>query len=299
MKFLSKTVTEQDTGRSVADVLTEAFGVSESYLRRLKRRPGSLLKNGEPVYTTRAVGARDVVSFDPSDPMKLPIRPIPSPLSIVYEDEWLLVLDKPKGIGVHPDRDPDASSLENALAAYLNGTDNPHPVSRLDKGTTGLLTVAKSGYVHARMKAIQHAGAFQKTYLAIVCGVPKEPRFVIDAPIGFAEGSRYKHTVRPDGAEAQSECEVLRVFGEISLVRLTPRTGRTHQLRVHMAYAGFPLLGDWLYGERSERIDRPALHAAELTFAHPVTGETVSLSAPLPEDMRSILAAEGLSAGSR
>ena len=163
MKFLSKTVTEQDTGRSVADVLTEAFGVSESYLRRLKRRPGSLLKNGEPVYTTRAVGVGDVVSFDPSDPMKLPIRPIPSPLSIVYEDEWLLVLDKPKGIGVHPDRDPDAPSLENALAAYLKGTDNPHPVSRLDKGTTGLLTVAKSGYVHARMKAIQHAGAFQKT----------------------------------------------------------------------------------------------------------------------------------------
>lgn len=299
MKFLSKTVTEQDAGRSVADVLTEAFGVSESYLRRLKRRPGSLLKNGEPVYTTRAVGAGDVVSFDPSDPMKLPIRPIPSPLSIVYEDEWLLVLDKPKGIGVHPDRDPDAPSLENALAAYLKGTDNPHPVSRLDKGTTGLLTIAKSGYVHARMKAIQHAGAFQKTYLAIVCGVPKEPRFVIDAPIGFAEGSRYQHTVRPDGAEAQSECEVLRVFGEMSLVRLMPRTGRTHQLRVHMAYAGFPLLGDWLYGERSERIDRPALHAAELTFAHPVTGETVSLSVPLPEDMRSILAAEGLSAGSR
>ncbi len=289
MRFLSKTVTEQDAGRSVADVLTEAFGVSESYLRRLKRRPGSLLKNGEPVYTTHAVGARDVVSFDPSDPMKLPIRPIQTPLSIAYEDEWLLVLDKSKGIGVHPDRDPDAPSLENALAAYLKGTDNPHPVSRLDKGTTGLITVAKSGYVHARMKAIQHAGAFQKTYLAIVCGVPKKPRFLIDAPIGFAEGSRYKHTVRPDGAEAQSECEVLCAFAGMSLVRLTPHTGRTHQLRIHMAYAGFPLLGDWLYGERSERIDRPALHAAELLFVHPITGETVSLSAPLPEDMDRLL----------
>jgi 23S rRNA pseudouridine1911/1915/1917 synthase len=122
------------------------------------------------------------------------------------------------------------------------------------------------------MKAIQHAGAFKKTYLAIVCGVPKEPRFVIDAPIGFAEGLQYKHTVRPDGAAASSECEILRTFDDISLVRLTPHTGRTHQLRVHMAYAGFPLLGDWLYGERSGRIDRPALHAAALQFTHPITG---------------------------
>ena len=289
MKFLSKTVTEQEKGYTVADVLQDAFAVSEAYLRRLKRRPGSLLKNGEPVYTTHAVRAGDVVSFDPGDPVKLPIRPIPMPLSIVYEDEWLLVLDKPKGIGVHPDRDPKAPSLENALAAYLKGTDNPHPVSRLDKGTTGLLTVAKSGYVHARMKTVQHEGSFRKTYLAIVCGVPKEPRFVIDAPIGFAEGSQYKHTVRPDGAAASSECEILRTFDDISLVRLTPHTGRTHQLRVHMAYAGFPLLGDWLYSERSGRIDRPALHAAALQFTHPITGETVSLSAPLPEDMERLL----------
>ena len=289
MKFLSITVTEREDGLSVANVLKDAFEVSEAYLRRLKRRPGSLLLNGEPVYTTHAVRAGDAVSFDPADPEKLPIRPIRLPLSIVYEDEWLLVLDKPNGIGVHPDRDSDTPSLENALSAYLSGSDNPHPVSRLDKGTTGLLTIAKSGYVHARMKTVQHEGRFRKTYEAIVSGVPKERRFTIDAPIGFADGSSYRHTVRPDGAKAKSECEVLRTFKGLSLVRLTPFTGRTHQLRVHMAYAGHPLLGDWLYGERSERIDRPALHASELTFMHPITGETVSLFAPMPYDMTSLL----------
>ncbi len=289
MELLSLTVTDREEGLRVQDVLKDAFSVSESYLRRLKRRPGSLLKNGEPVYSTRVVARGDVVSFDPADEAKLPIPPMPTPLSIVYEDAYLIVLDKPKNIGVHPDRDPGVPSLENALSAYLTGRDNPHPVSRLDKGTTGLLTVAKSGYVHARMKAIQHDGGFQKTYLAIACGVPEKARFLIDAPIGFAEGSRYRHAVRADGAEARSLCEVLESKDGLSLVRLTPGSGRTHQLRVHMAYAGYPLLGDWLYGTRSDRIDRPALHAAALAFVHPITGETVSLSAPLPEDMKSLL----------
>lgn len=289
MELLSLTVTYREEGLRVQDVLKDAFSVSESYLRRLKRRPGSLLKNGEPVYSTRVVDRGDVVSFDPADEAKLPIPPMPTPLSIVYEDAYLIVLDKPKNIGVHPDRDPGVPSLENALSAYLTGRDNPHPVSRLDKGTTGLLTVAKSGYVHARMKAIQHDGGFQKTYLAIVCGVPEKARFLIDAPIGFAEGSRYRHAVRADGAEARSLCEVLESKDGLSLVRLTPGSGRTHQLRVHMAYAGYPLLGDWLYGTRSDRIERPALHAAALAFVHPITGEAVSLSAPLPEDMKSLL----------
>ena len=286
MKMLTLTATEQHTGMKVQDVLKDAFGVSETYLKALKRRRGALLLNGEPVYTTAIVKAGDTVAFDPSDAEKLPIAPIPYPIPVAYEDEWLIVLDKPKGMSVHPARDPEEPTVENALTARFTGTDNPHPVSRLDKGTTGLLTVAKSGYVHARMKSIQHAGLFQKTYLALVTGVPEKTRFLIDAPIGPLPGSTYQRCVRPDGAEAKSLCEVLSSRDGLSLVRLTPYTGRTHQLRVHMAYAGFPLVGDWLYGTRSDRIDRPALHAAELSFTHPVTGEKITLSAPLPEDMR-------------
>ena len=289
MEFLSKTVTERESGKTAADVLKSTFAVSESYLRRLKRRSGALLLNGEPVYTTHIVSPGDVVSFDPADPERLPIRPIDAPPAVVYEDEWLLVLDKPKNIGVHPDRDPNAPSIENILAAYFTGRDNPHPVSRLDKGTTGLLTVAKSGFIHARMKTIQHAGAFRKTYLALVSGVPKETRFTVDAPIGPEDGSRYKQSVRTDGAPAMTECETVAAFNGYSLVRLTPHTGRTHQIRIHMAYAGYPLIGDWLYGKRSDLIDRPALHAAELGFAHPITGETLSLCAPLPPDMARLL----------
>ena len=139
------------------------------------------------------------------------------------------------------------------------------------------------------MKTIQHAGAFQKTYLAITEGTPARCRIEIDAPIGPLPGSTYQRCVRADGAEARSLMEVLTSKNGRSLVRLTPFTGRTHQLRVHMAHIGHPLVGDWLYGERSTLIDRPALHASELTFLHPITGERIQLCAPLPEDMQRLL----------
>ncbi len=289
MKFLSCTVTEREDNKTVAAILKDRFAVSESYLRRLKRRPGALLKNGAPVYTTALAHAEDTVAFDPADEGRLPIRPMAMPLSIVYEDEWLIVLNKPNGVPVHPSRDPNEPSVENALAAYLCGTDNAHPVSRLDKGTTGLLTVAKSGYVHARMKTVQHEGGFLKTYLAIAEGEIEKERIEIDAPIGFSDGSSYVHTVRADGQPAKSLCERVQVRNGRTLVRLLPYTGRTHQLRIHMAHIGHPLTGDWLYGTRSELIARPALHAAALRFPHPITGETIDLSAPLPEDMQRVM----------
>lgn len=289
MKMLSLTVPERDENKRVTDVLRDAYRVSETYLRRLKRREGALLLNGAPVYTTHRLKPGDIVSFDPSDGEKLPIRPIPYPLSVVFEDEWLLVIDKPAGMSVHPARDPDEPTVENALAAILPDGENPHPVSRLDKGTTGLLTVAKSGYVHARMKELQHAGEFQKTYLALCTGEISEGTRLIDAPIGPKPGSTYERTVRADGAEARSLCETLAVGNGLSLVRLTPYTGRTHQLRVHMAHIGHPLLGDWLYGARSDAVPRPALHAAALSFVHPITKAAISLKSPLPEDMSRLL----------
>ncbi len=258
--------------------------MSEAFLRRLKTRPGSVCLNGEPVYVVMRVHANDVLSFDPSDGERFPICPIPYPLSVIYEDEWIIVIDKPKNISVHPARNPEEPTVENALAALFIGFDNPHPVSRLDKGTTGLMMIAKSGYIHALMKAQQFDGRYQKRYLAILVGVPKEKHLTIEAPIGLTEGSTYRRTVRSDGAYARSECTVLSVRNGLSLCELIPLTGRTHQLRVHMAYAGFPLLGDWLYGQRSDVVDRPLLHASSLHFEHPVSHDPIVLRAPMPHD---------------
>ncbi len=289
MQMRTIRITEEYAGMTVEAVLTRVFSVSGAYLSRLKRRADSLLLNGARVYATRRVRSGDVLSFDPSDGKRAGIRPIPFPLDVVYEDEWLVIVNKPKHFSVHPARDPDEPTLENALAAYLKGVENPHPVSRLDKDTTGLLTVAKSGYVHALMKTVQAEGCFQKTYLAITQGVPDPLQGFIEEPLGAQPGSSYRRTVRADGAPSKTGYSVVRRFGDLALVRLVPYTGRTHQLRVHMAYAKAPLLGDWLYGERSERIDRPALHAETLTFLHPITHERITLSAPLPDDMRSLI----------
>lgn len=284
--MLTLTVESAYDGASVDTVLRTAFLVSESYQRRLKRRKGSVLINGEPVYLTARVRIGDVLSFDPSDPEKLPIRPNPFPLDLIYEDEWLAVVNKPNGLCVHPARNPEEPTVENALAAHFSGTDNPHPVSRLDKGTTGLMTVAKSGYIHARLKLQQASGDFRKTYLAILDGVPTEQRFIIDAPISPLPGSTYQRTVCPDGAPSKSECALLAENGGAALVRLIPHTGRTHQLRVHMAYAGTPILGDWLYGKRCETVNRPLLHAHTLAFTHPITKELMQFTAPMPDDFR-------------
>ena len=200
MQMRTVSIPEEYAGMTVEAVLQRVFSVSGSYLSRLKRRPRALLLNGAPVYTTRRLAPGDVLSFDPADGKKLAIRPIPFPLDVAYEDEWLIVVNKPKRFSVHPARDPAEPTLENALSAYFTGVDNPHPVSRLDKDTTGLLTVAKSGYVHSLMKTVQAEGRFSKTYLAITQGVPETAHFTIKEPIGVQPGSTYRRTVRADGA---------------------------------------------------------------------------------------------------
>ena len=287
MRTITVTIEPELDSCTVKDVLSKRAFVSDTFCSRLKRRPGSIRLNGAPVYVTAHVHTGDTVAVAVGDAEKdARIQPIALPLTIVYEDSDLLVIDKPNGLAVHPARDPNEITIENALAAYLPESENPHPVSRLDRGTTGLLTVAKSGWAHSLMKTLQHSGGLQKEYLAVCVGIPKESHGTIDAPIGFFEGSSYRRIVRKDGMPSLSEYEVLQSYDGLSLLRMIPHTGRTHQLRVHMAYIGYPLLGDWLYGTRDERIARPALHAARLCFVHPLTGKKITLFAPLPEDMK-------------
>ena len=216
--------------------------------------------------------------------------PIAMDLSIVYEDEDLLVLDKPANVPVHPTKDPGERNLEQGLLAYLPEGEYPHFVSRLDKGTTGLMLVAKNGYAHELMKRRQHTEEFCREYLAVADGIVTPASGTIDAPIGFAEGSSYRHCVRPDGAKRLTVYETPSVSDGRPLLRLLPQTGRTHQLRVHMAHLGYPLTGDWLYGTRSDAIDRPALHSHRLVFQHPMTGEQLDLLSPLPNDMEALIA---------
>jgi RluA family pseudouridine synthase len=210
-------------------------------------------------------------------------------LTVVYEDQDLLVLDKPADIPVHPTKDPTERNLEQGLLAYLHHGEHPHFVSRLDKGTTGLMLVAKNGYAHELMKRRLHTESFCREYLAVAEGTFSSASGTVDAPIGLADGSSYRHCVRADGAKSLTVYETLAEANGRTLLRLTPKTGRTHQLRVHMAYLSHPLTGDWLYGKRCPQIDRPALHSHRLMFVHPLTGERIESCSSLPPDMKGLI----------
>lgn len=289
MKPLTYTVPD-GAAYPVRHVLTEVFRMSSSHISRLKRREGGLTKNGERCYTTSPCAGGDVICAlisDPPDTKRL--EPMELPLDIVYEDEWLIVINKPAGLTVHPERSGMGGSVENALTAYLKEDEFVHTVSRLDRGTSGLMTVAKCGYMHERMIRILHTDAFRKEYLGLAWGAPEETHGFITLPIAHPEGENYRMQVQEGGQDSTTEYELVSLHGEFALLRLIPHTGRMHQLRVHMAAIGHPLVGDWLYGEEVPFIDHAALHSARLRFVHPMTGRAVELTAPLPEEISRLI----------
>lgn len=289
MRPLEYTVPEGE-GCTVRHVLTEVFCMSSSHISRLKRRENGITRNGAPCYTTARCAPGDVIRAlitDPPDTKRL--EPMPMPLDIAYEDEWLIVINKPAGLTVHPERSGMGGSVENALTAHLAKDEFVHTVSRLDRGTSGLMTVAKCGYMHERMIRILHTPGFKKEYLGLCWGAPAEAHGFIRLPIAHPEGENYRMQVDKDGLPSVTEYEFVSAHGDFSLMRLIPHTGRMHQLRVHMAAIGHPLVGDWLYGEEAPFIDHAALHSHYLRFVHPMTGGAVELAAPLPPEIAKLL----------
>ena len=292
MAVLTLTVSPEQAGCTVLSLLKTELRLSSGCIHRLKRQDAGITLNGTRVFTTAVVQTGDVLAADVSS-VERPsqIRPIPMDLDIYFEDEHLLILDKPAPLATIPSSlVPDEPTLANGIAHYLGPEAGFHPVNRLDRGTTGLMVVAKTGCIHERLQRSLHSGSFFREYLAVTLGVPDPPVGEIHLAIGRAEGSAIKRCIDPAGREAHTEYRVLESRGGLALVELHPLTGRTHQLRVHMASMGCPLAGDWLYGvEDPELIPRPALHGARLALEHPITGERLDLRAPLPPDMTKLL----------
>ena len=293
MRILTHTVSPEEEGRMVKGILRGSLQLSYTLLKSLKWRENAILLNGQSVHVNAIVHAGDVVSValserTPREDLYCENTAAPN---IVYEDEDLLVLNKPAGIAMHPKADDAAApSLAVMLTGYLGEGSVPHFVSRLDKGTSGLLIAAKSGYVHDRLRRALHSSELRREYRAVAVGQVTPPRGVIDAPISRADGSIIRRCVREDGLVSRTEYEVLQTTERFTLLRLRPETGRTHQLRVHMAYLGHPLAGDWLYGtEDKNLIARPALHSYELWFTQPITGQELHFTAPIPQDMQRLL----------
>ena len=292
MAQLTLTVSPEQSGRTVLSLLRRELGLSTGCVNRLKRTETGLTCNGSRVFTNAVLRTGDLLAVDlNAGEIPTNIPPVSMDLDIVFEDEHLLVVNKSAPLAVIPSSlVPTEPTLAAGLMAYLGPSAAIHPVNRLDRGTTGLMVAAKNGYIHDQLRRRLHSGDFFRSYLAICMGTPNPPQATISLPIGRAPGSAIRRQIDPGGQCARTDYRLLRVRSGLSLVTLTPWTGRTHQIRVHMAAIGCPLAGDWLYGtEDRALIPRPALHAVRLAFTHPITGEHLSFTAPLPGDMKLLL----------
>jgi len=240
-------------------------------------------------------GERITILLPPPEPLEA--RPETIPLRIVYEDEEVIVIDKPAGLTVHPAPGHPSGTLVNALLAHcpdlagIKGTLRPGIVHRLDKDTSGLMMVAKSDAAQLNLSAQIQRREITKAYLALVHGRLSPARGVIEGPIGRHPGDRKRMAIVSKGREARTLYEVREYIGDCTFLEVRPETGRTHQIRVHLASIGHPLVGDALYGRRSEFLARQFLHAHRLGFRLPSRGEYVEFQSDLPEDLRQAMEA--------
>jgi len=274
--------TAQRAGR-LSSFLKEELHMSTGLMNRLKWQ-NKLFVNGIPVHTDHAVHPGDVITV-PLDEEKPDYPAQDGPLEILYEDEHILLVDKPAGMLVHPSRAQNENTLANYIQGYYRRTGQCcacHPITRLDRDTYGVVLMAKNAHVHAFFTAAQEQGQLQKLYHAFVFGAPEQEEGIIDAPIARRPLPSLLRFIDPSGKPSQTRFRVLQRLSDRTLLELQPLTGRTHQLRVHCAHMGFPILGDPQYCTEASRaasqgLVSQLLCAKSLTFPHPVTGEVLTV----------------------
>ena len=293
----------EEDGERVDKALAALFpDISRSYLQKLISS-GAVEINGQTAVKSRVTKAGDEITVLIPDPEAPTAQPEDIPLDIAYEDGDLLVVNKPKGMVVHPAAGNYTGTLVNALLYYcgdslsgINGVLRPGIVHRIDKDTSGLLIVAKNDAAHRGLAEQIRVHSFTRCYEAVAVGCPKEDSGTINAPIARHPVERKKMAIVPGGREAITHYEVLGKYPGYSHLRLTLETGRTHQIRVHLAAIGHPVVCDEVYGAKKPQFDcckGQCLHAARIAFEHPITGERIDLAAPLPEYFRNVLARIG------
>ena len=288
-------------------------GYSRHILASLKPHPDAVLRNGEHVWFSDKLQEQDVLTVTVQDDVSsVNIKPAPVPFSILFEDEDLMVINKPAGVSIHPAINHPADTLANGIAQLYQERGIPYVfrcINRLDRDTTGLLILANNVLSASILEQALQRREISRTYLAVAEGT-LPPEGTIDLPIGRKEASLIERCVDPEhGDRAVTHFRTLDVFphpcssGVCSLVELKLETGRTHQIRVHMAATGHPLMGDTLYNpacrqlfpgnpesrDKPGSIGRQALHARKLSFTHPITGKAMQFTAPFPDDMAALL----------
>ena len=289
---LEWTVENQESNKVLRDYLADKK-ISKSALADIKFKGGYIFVNQQEVTVRYILKTGDQVTvIFPKEEGSEQLKGERIPLSIVYEDEYVMVVNKPAGMSTIPSREHPTGSLANAIIGHyeqIGHSATVHIVTRLDRDTSGLVLIAKHRHIHHLLSLSKSIKTVERKYKAIVTGVITPLAGTVEEPIGRMDTSIIKREVREDGQYACTEYKTLQVLERYSLVELKLQTGRTHQIRVHMAHLGHPLLGDDLYGGSRELIKRQALHCYSLKFLHPITGKELSFENRLPKDMMQLI----------
>ena len=291
-RILEYEIPSEYDGANITTVLKQHFKISTNLIKDLKKYKEGIQVNGEHKRVVDLAAKGDILKITIRDTVSENIVPTDIPLDIVYEDEDVLVINKLPNMPTHPSMGNYENSLANGVMYYYKSKGEERvfrAVNRLDKDTSGLMAVAKNSYIHARLGEEIQKKELKRKYMCIVCG-DVERDGTVDAPIRRADGSVINRIVAPDGQRAVTHYRVIKRYGEYTLLEMELETGRTHQIRVHMAYIGHPLVGDWLYGTEDHNIaKRQMLHSCYLCFTHPITGQIMEFKDEMAEDMRAFI----------
>lgn len=284
-------IEEKQSGMTIHSFLRLEKQFSRRILKAVKFDGGKITVNGTEKTVRYVLNTGDYLQVQLPKEERGTIKAVDLPLDIVYEDDAILIINKQPGIATIPSFNHPKKTITNGVLAYYERNNIPytvHIVTRLDRDTSGLLLIAKHRYSHSLLAKAQQEGAVQRYYTAIVEGKFCKKKGKIDANIGRKEGSIIERKVRADGQYAITNYKVMKEMKNMSLVEINLETGRTHQIRVHMAWLGHPLVGDDLYGACAQLMRRQALHCSKLVFPHPITKKQVEIELPLPTDMEKL-----------
>ena len=288
--ILSYRINQEDAGKTVKQIIAREFALSSRLMSKLKKT-GSIKVNGESVTVRKIVNCSDLLTVESVDTPSENVIMSDIPLDVLYEDDNILVVNKPCGMPIHPSQGHHSDTLANAVMyRYRNERITFRAITRLDGDTTGVVLVAKDAVSAQRLTVQLCEGKITKEYVAVGVGVPEQNEGIIDAPVARCEDSVIKRQVQKDGKKSVTKYNVERVSrnGCFSLIKAVPITGRTHQIRLHLSHIGVPIYGDFLYGTQVDGV-RTLLHCKSLTFKHPVTAEQMCINAPLPQDIITVM----------
>lgn len=296
-RYLTYIIKPEESGITIKDYLKKK-SFSHALIANLKKYDDGIMVNGVRKYTDHHLVSDDELNVCIREkPMVSRIMATEIKLSVLYEDEDFMVVDKQAGIPIHPSRLNNTETLANAVANYLTdkGIDPVfHCINRLDKDTSGLTIIAKNMYAASLLSEMIRIRTIKRDYLAICEGIFRNKQGSVCAPITRNGTSMIRYVDHEKGEYAETDYQVTGEGNGLSLVKLTLKTGKTHQIRVHMKHIGHPLIGDRLYNPDNRIMERQALHAQKLTFTHPVTGMNISITSDIPADMESVIRKYGI-----